>query len=240
MQSTDFLQFMHHFIKYSNSSTDRPTLLLLDNHSSHLSVDVLDLAVANGVTMLSFPPHCSHRLQPLDVSVFKPLKGAYTARHNRFIRNQGQALQLLHIPMLVRQAIGEAVRPQIIERGFEVTGICPFDPSIFTDADFVSLGVDQENEDAAAVERKYGEEEQRRIVVDPSELDVAAHETVSTSDPSESAPSTSGMSRATNSASVLDEIGPLRTKAVIPKKSTRGPKPQKTSILTSPEFISAT
>ena len=30
MQSTNFLQFTHHFIKYSNSSTDRPTLLLLD------------------------------------------------------------------------------------------------------------------------------------------------------------------------------------------------------------------
>ena len=76
MQQPEFVKFMQHFIKHSHSSVKTPTLLLLDNHSSHLSVEAIDLALANGVTMLSFPPHCSHRLQPLDVTVFGRVKGA--------------------------------------------------------------------------------------------------------------------------------------------------------------------
>jgi len=69
----EFYVFMEHFIKYVKPSIEDPILLLLDNHSSHLAIQTIDLVKNNGV-MLSFPPHCSHRLQPLDVSVFGPFK----------------------------------------------------------------------------------------------------------------------------------------------------------------------
>lgn len=75
MVQPDFVKWMNHFIRYSHSSKVNPTLLLLDNHSSHMSVEAIDLALENGVHMLTFPPHCSHKLQPLDVSVFVPVKG---------------------------------------------------------------------------------------------------------------------------------------------------------------------
>lgn len=55
-------------------STERPCLLLLDNHKSHLSVSGLNYAEENGIVMLSFPLHCSHRLQPLDHTVYGHLK----------------------------------------------------------------------------------------------------------------------------------------------------------------------
>ncbi|KAJ8728917.1 hypothetical protein PYW07_006613 [Mythimna separata] len=70
----EFYQFMQHFIKHVKPSMERPVLLVLDNHCSHLNVKTLTLAKENGVVMLSFPPHCSHKLQPLDVSVFGPFK----------------------------------------------------------------------------------------------------------------------------------------------------------------------
>jgi len=82
MQQAEFVKFMRHFIKHSHSSKSSPTLLLLDNHASYLSVEAIDMAVANSVTMLSFPPHCSHRLQLLDVSVYRPVKGSYNQLHN--------------------------------------------------------------------------------------------------------------------------------------------------------------
>jgi len=65
-----FYNVMEHFIKYSGSTTQNPTLLIFDNHESHLSCKTLDLAKSNGVTILTIPPHCSHRMQPLDVSVY--------------------------------------------------------------------------------------------------------------------------------------------------------------------------
>ncbi|CAH2016563.1 unnamed protein product [Acanthoscelides obtectus] len=74
MKKEHFLHWCQHFVKHTGCSKERPVLLLLDNHDSHLSIDSLDYLKENGVTVLSFPPHCSHKLQPLDRSVYGPLK----------------------------------------------------------------------------------------------------------------------------------------------------------------------
>nr|XP_047122952.1 MFS-type transporter clz9-like [Hydra vulgaris] len=62
-----------------------PVLLLLDNHENHVSIVCLDLVKENSQTMLSFPPHCSHKLQPLDWSVYWPLKRYYNAACDNWI-----------------------------------------------------------------------------------------------------------------------------------------------------------
>lgn len=228
MEQNEFVKFIHHYIQYSHSSKDSPTLLLLDNHSSHLSVEAIDLAVDNGITILSFPPHCSHRLQPLDVSVFKPVKGAYNAQHNAWMReNRGRILEIMHIPMLVRTALLKGATAENIVAGFKATGISPYNPGVFNDTDFISLGVDEENEEPASVEREYDEEEQRRIMVDSSKLDVAAHENVSTSGISEAVPSTSGMSNTSSYSSLLSEIGPLKPMMTPKKKIKSRPEASK-------------
>ena len=40
------------------------------------------------VVMLSFPPHCSHRLQPLDRTVFEPLKKFYNVALKDLLLNK--------------------------------------------------------------------------------------------------------------------------------------------------------
>jgi hypothetical protein len=50
---------------------DRPLLLVMDNHSTHISVDVIELALDNQVILLCLPPHSTHALQPLDVVTFR-------------------------------------------------------------------------------------------------------------------------------------------------------------------------
>ena len=35
---------------------------------------LLNLAKDSGINMLSFPPYCFHKLQPLDLGVFSPFK----------------------------------------------------------------------------------------------------------------------------------------------------------------------
>lgn len=42
MQDEGFLQFLKHFVKYSNCSIDHKVLLVLDNHSSHIHINCLD------------------------------------------------------------------------------------------------------------------------------------------------------------------------------------------------------
>jgi hypothetical protein len=48
---------------------DKPILLLLDSHQSHLS-----LAKENGVVLLPFPPHTTHKLKPLYRFIYGTLK----------------------------------------------------------------------------------------------------------------------------------------------------------------------
>lgn len=64
MEDASFLVFLKHFKKYSNASPTHKILLVLDNHSSHIHINTLDYCKENGITLLSFPPHCSHKLQP--------------------------------------------------------------------------------------------------------------------------------------------------------------------------------
>ena len=68
--SNQKLLFMKHFVKTVKVNIEHPVLLSLDNHYSHLAIDVLDYCKDNGVVVLSFPPHCSYKLQPLDRTVF--------------------------------------------------------------------------------------------------------------------------------------------------------------------------
>jgi len=54
-----FIKWLNHFIKHTRVSKERPVLLLMDNHESHISIE---LAKENDEVLLTFPPHCLHKL----------------------------------------------------------------------------------------------------------------------------------------------------------------------------------
>ena len=62
----------NHLLK--NAVAERPLLLILDGHGSHYQPELISYAKENGVVMFCLPPHTTHETQPLDTSVFKPLK----------------------------------------------------------------------------------------------------------------------------------------------------------------------
>lgn len=254
MQQSDFVQYLDHFVKHTNASIDRPTLLLLDNHASHLSVEAIDKAISHGITLLSFPPHCSHKLQPLDVSVYGPVKLYYKKHCDTWQKNNvNKGLELRHIPGLIKTAL-EQITPKTIMSGFISTGICPFNPDVFSEVDFVKAEVDGINNSAVEIENELAEDEQRRIVILNEVPDVAANEIISmTPEPSTSSSlsqtpepsplmsrssSMATLSRASSLSNTLNEVGPL--KASTPKPpSNRGRKAMKSTVLTSPENIAA-
>ena len=109
-----------------------PALAILDNHESHLSVEVLDYAKEHGMIMLSFPPHCSHMMQPLDKTVFGPFKKYYAAAMKGWMSdNKGRPLGIYNVPSLVAQAYPKAMTPENITAGFRATGIFPHDRNVF-------------------------------------------------------------------------------------------------------------
>lgn len=59
--------FYKWFVRFAEAvPPKRPVFLLLDGHGSHKNMNVLDFALANGITLLCFPPHTTHLYQPLD------------------------------------------------------------------------------------------------------------------------------------------------------------------------------
>ena len=77
MTSEIFLDVVNQIRRFKLASRENPILLMLNNHDSHLSFNVIELAREDGIHIVTLPPHCSHKLQPLDISVYGPLKTAY-------------------------------------------------------------------------------------------------------------------------------------------------------------------
>jgi hypothetical protein len=53
-------------------------LLIVDGHSSHINLRFIDYTDRNRIIVAVLPPHSTHRLQPLDVSLFSPLSTYYS------------------------------------------------------------------------------------------------------------------------------------------------------------------
>ncbi|KAK3928286.1 Pogo transposable element with KRAB domain [Frankliniella fusca] len=142
MTKETFVSVLNHVIKCTNSSKENPCLLLVDNVESHLSAEALTLAKENGVTMLTFPPYCTHKMQPLDVSFFGPFKAYYDAAVNSWIlSNPAIPVTIYNIAGFVKTALSRAGSVETVTAGFKKTGIYPFDRNVFKDSDFVMAQV---------------------------------------------------------------------------------------------------
>jgi transposase len=137
MTSCNFVLYLKHFIKYSHCSVNQPALLILDNHESHVSIESIDLCKANGVILLTIPPHCSHRLQPLDVAVYGPLKRHYSNACTSWLHGHpGVPMTIMNVASCFGVAYQSAFTPKNILSGFTNSGIWPFDRDRFTEDDF--------------------------------------------------------------------------------------------------------
>lgn len=77
-----FLGFFKHYIE--NLPLARPQVLFMDSHKSHLAPEVLELAHAEQIYIVTYPPHLTNILQPLNVGVFRPLKLKWRTELDKF------------------------------------------------------------------------------------------------------------------------------------------------------------
>ncbi|XP_004208758.2 uncharacterized protein LOC101237033 [Hydra vulgaris] len=103
MNSDIFIEWIKYFGRYSNCSHESPVLFLLDSHKSHISVRTLDLAIQHGITMLNFSPHCTHKLQPFNRTVFGPLKRFNNAACDNWVVTNLRPLTIYDIVSIVRE-----------------------------------------------------------------------------------------------------------------------------------------
>lgn len=140
IQKDIFTSWFRKFIVFSRASKDNPVLLILDGHKSHtMNLDIIDIGRENGVQILATPPHCTHRLQPLDVGFMKPLSTYYSEAAQNWLRmNSGRVITQYQIAELVDKAFQKAATMTSAFNAFRATGIWPLNRDIFTEADFLA------------------------------------------------------------------------------------------------------
>ena len=123
-----FLDFFNnHFLKHV---TVRPCLLLYDGHSTHVTVDVIQAAREQGVHLFVLPPHSSHCLQPLDISVFGPFKKSLNAECHKFLHEHPNTVVTREeLPKMIGNAFSSAMTVSTIMAGFRKSGIFPYSPT---------------------------------------------------------------------------------------------------------------
>ncbi|XP_022169437.1 uncharacterized protein LOC111033144 [Myzus persicae] len=143
VQGVEFLKLLKTFAKYVRPSVDNKVLILLDNHVSHLYLPVIDFCREAGILLLSFPPNCFHKLQPLNTSVFTPFSQFLKENMAVWLQNNPEmALRTHDVPLVSSSAsaLVSAATPQNIINGFSLSGIWPlkrdeFMPAVFADTD---------------------------------------------------------------------------------------------------------
>ncbi|KAK7474936.1 hypothetical protein BaRGS_00033823, partial [Batillaria attramentaria] len=87
MDKDTFCLWLEHFISNTKPSKVLPVLLVPDGHVSHTgNLRAVELPAEHGAVMLSLPPHCSHCMQPLDLTYFKPLSTYFNQAVDKFMR----------------------------------------------------------------------------------------------------------------------------------------------------------
>jgi hypothetical protein len=106
-------------------------LLIVDGHSSHINMAFLDMCDKLRILIMVLPPHSTHRLQPLDVSLFLPLATRYSQKIQQLL-HQSDA-----ITSITKRTFWSCFKPAWdssfteanILSGFRKTGIWPLEPT---------------------------------------------------------------------------------------------------------------
>ena len=146
-----FVDYATHFRDHAKPTKEQPVLLIMDNHTSHSSIAAIDFFRKNNIMALTLPPHSSHRMQPLDRCFFGPLKKFYSNECEKWLTNHpGRVITVYQIASIFAPAYCKAATITNAIEGFKVTGICPFNNDIFTEADFMATYVTERKDPAAA------------------------------------------------------------------------------------------
>lgn len=133
-----YLDWLKHFQLSVKSSLEDPVLLILDNHSSHISLQAVQYCREHAIHVASLPPHSSHKTQPLDVCFYGPLKIHYAAAaENWMATHPGRAISQYQVAELLNSAYSRTASVGVAAKAFSAAGIWPLNRNAFTAADFV-------------------------------------------------------------------------------------------------------
>ena len=96
----------------------------MDNLKAHITLDAIEFARSHFIDVLTLPPHTSHRLQPLDVGFFGPLKTRLNEALMNWQNRNRYAKPTQHdIPAILKIPFNDSAKPDTAINAFSKTGI---------------------------------------------------------------------------------------------------------------------
>lgn len=142
-----FVPFVNEMRAKHNESNSH-AVLIYDGHRSHISVRVIRLALDNKIVLVRLPSHLTHRLQPLDLAVFGPVKTAWGRKMVEHGKKNMGASNFYLTRETFSKYVGEVWRDtpsKNIIAGFKETGLFPIDRSKFPISDYPLGALDRYN-----------------------------------------------------------------------------------------------
>ncbi|GAB0089467.1 hypothetical protein DMENIID0001_040100 [Sergentomyia squamirostris] len=109
-------------------NVERPVVVFLDGHSSHLTLHLSRFCQKNGIILVSLYPNSTHLTQPLDVAVFKPIKTRFSALKTQFSCETRREPSKPDLPHLLNCVISEPLMKTDVIAGFRACGLFPYNP----------------------------------------------------------------------------------------------------------------
>lgn len=110
-------------------------VLWVDGHGSHLSMDFLLWSIEHRIHIAVYPSHSTHRLQPLDIGLFRPLASYYSTNLSNFIAATRGYLSVgkREFFSLFWPAFEKAFSKKNIDSAWAKSGLWPWDPDSVLD-----------------------------------------------------------------------------------------------------------
>jgi hypothetical protein len=104
--------------------------LILNSYESYVSLPFIKYCKAYKIVPLCLPPYLTHILQPLDVSIFRPVARAYKKRLYDTAIYGALAITKMEFLKIYQAARSKAILSSNIASAWRATGLIPSDPSI--------------------------------------------------------------------------------------------------------------
>jgi DDE superfamily endonuclease len=104
-------------------------MLIMDNHSSHVTWQFIEYALSHKIVLVALPPHSTHKLQLLDVGCFGPLQYYYSVEVDNFCRYGHTGVNKEYFMKLYPMARAKAFTCKTICSAWKAIGLMPYNPT---------------------------------------------------------------------------------------------------------------
>ena len=119
-----------HFLRHARKDKNDWVLLLYDGHASHITPNLYTWCKLRNIVLFVLPAHSSHSIQPLDVTMFGPMKIEYTTLAHDYVKETEEGILPSNFCEFIATVYDHAMCGTNITDGFTQAGIYPFPPKL--------------------------------------------------------------------------------------------------------------